>query len=272
MANEICKQTTPCLLELHVCPLWVELVEEKEHDHLHCFPVGVVKHVSAVRRAHNTSQHGTEVGLECILPTTRHHDTSRQWDLSIAQYQALSPAYIGRTDREQIRSRINNNWRRMFQPCRPLSTVYKACCCVFCMQLTKAYMAETFCISCYWFCSVDQFAQYQQRSNEPLQHPPAYGVRTVTSCFPKCGQAYINTCIRMQYMGIQHITYIRTWLILSIHIAAMNKSKTFWPLRSCQSLTKLILQLMKASVVETFSSCILLLHECSVSLKFSRML
>ena len=32
-----------------------------------------------------------------------------------------------------------------------------------CTQLTKAYVAETSCISCYWFCYVsahDQFAQY----------------------------------------------------------------------------------------------------------------
>ena len=32
---------------------------------------------------------------------------------------------IGRTDREQIRSRINNNDCRTFRPRRPLSTVYK---------------------------------------------------------------------------------------------------------------------------------------------------
>ena len=32
---------------------------------------------------------------------------------------------IGRTDGEQIRSRINNNWCRMFWPHRPLSTLYK---------------------------------------------------------------------------------------------------------------------------------------------------
>ena len=74
--------------------------------------------------------------------------------------------YIRRTDREQIRSRINNNCCRMFRPRRPLSTE-------FCMQLTKAYVAETSCISCYWFCylsAYDQFARYWQRSNEPLRH------------------------------------------------------------------------------------------------------
>ena len=41
------------------------------------------------------------------------------------------------------------------------------------MQLTKAYVAETSCISCYWFCYVsahDQFARYRQRTNEPLRH------------------------------------------------------------------------------------------------------
>ena len=32
---------------------------------------------------------------------------------------------IGRTDREQIRSRINNNDCRTFRPRRPLSTAYK---------------------------------------------------------------------------------------------------------------------------------------------------
>ena len=39
---------------------------------------------------------------------------------------------IGRTDREQIRSRINNN------DCR-----------TFCTQLTKAFVAETSCNHCY---------------------------------------------------------------------------------------------------------------------------
>ena len=37
-----------------------------------------------------------------------------------------SQIYIfGRTDREQIRSRINNNDCRTFRPRRPLSTVYR---------------------------------------------------------------------------------------------------------------------------------------------------
>ena len=40
---------------------------------------------------------------------------------------------IGQTDRELIRSRINNNWCRTFRPHRPLSTM-------FCTQLTKAYV------------------------------------------------------------------------------------------------------------------------------------
>ena len=34
---------------------------------------------------------------------------------------------IGRTDREQIRSRINNNDCRTFRPRRPLSTAYRTC-------------------------------------------------------------------------------------------------------------------------------------------------
>ena len=48
---------------------------------------------------------------------------------------------IGRTDCEQIRSRINNNDCRMFRPRRPLSTAYKT-------QLTKAFVAETSCNHC----------------------------------------------------------------------------------------------------------------------------
>ena len=54
---------------------------------------------------------------------------------------------IGRTDHEQIRSRINNNWCRTFQL-------------QFCMQLTKAYVAETSCIICYWFCYVSAHDQF----------------------------------------------------------------------------------------------------------------
>ena len=75
----------------------------------------------------------------------------------------------GQTDREQIRSRIHNNWCSTFWPHRPLSTAYKQ----FCMPLTKAYVAKASCISCYWFCYVsahDQFARYWQCSNEPLRH------------------------------------------------------------------------------------------------------
>ena len=37
----------------------------------------------------------------------------------------LAGIYLGRTDREQIRSRINNNDCRTFRPRRPLSTAYK---------------------------------------------------------------------------------------------------------------------------------------------------
>ena len=71
---------------------------------------------------------------------------------------------IGRTDREQIRSRINNNWCRTFQLRGPLSTIR-----------TK-HVAETSCISCYWFCYVAICSQSIQpdinnvRSNEPLHH------------------------------------------------------------------------------------------------------
>ena len=56
---------------------------------------------------------------------------------------------IRQTDREQIRSRINNNDCRMFRL-------------QFCTQLTKAFMAEISCSHCYWFCYVfahDQFAR-----------------------------------------------------------------------------------------------------------------
>ena len=42
-----------------------------------------------------------------------------------------------------------------------------------CTQLTKAYTAETSCISCYWFCYVfahNQFARYRQHCDTPLWH------------------------------------------------------------------------------------------------------
>ena len=40
-------------------------------------------------------------------------------------------------------------------------------------HMAKAYVAETSCISCYWFCYAsahNQFARYRQRSNESLRH------------------------------------------------------------------------------------------------------
>ena len=57
---------------------------------------------------------------------------------------------FGRTDREQIRSRINNNDCRTFRPRRPLSTAYRTQFRTqFCTQLTKAFVAETSCNHCY---------------------------------------------------------------------------------------------------------------------------
>ena len=46
----------------------------------------------------------------CAIPLRRHHQLYIR---------------IGRTDREQIRSRINNNDCRTFRPRRPLSTAYR---------------------------------------------------------------------------------------------------------------------------------------------------
>ena len=73
------------------------------------------------------------------------------------------------TDHDQIRSRINNNWYKTFWPHRPLSTACK----MFCTQLAMAHVAETSCISRYWFCYIsahDQFVRYWERSNECLWH------------------------------------------------------------------------------------------------------
>ena len=92
--------------------------------------------------------------------------------VKVASYLAISS--VGRIDREQIRSRINNNDCRTFRPRRPLSTAYRTYAVLhFCTQLTKAFVAETSCNHCYWFCYVfahDQFARYQQSSNEPLRY------------------------------------------------------------------------------------------------------
>ena len=91
----------------------------------------------------------------------------------------------GWTDREQIRSRIANNWCRTFWPHWPLSTVYSFVqfCTVlysfvqFCTQLTKAYVAETSCISCYWFCYVSAHDQLADIENEAMS---LYGITLLT--------------------------------------------------------------------------------------------
>ena len=47
---------------------------------------------------------------------------------------------------------------------------------LFCTQLTTAYVAETSCFSCYWFWYAfahNQFTQFWQHSNEPLQRTEA---------------------------------------------------------------------------------------------------
>ena len=109
-----------------------------------------------------------------------------------------TPHHIGQTDCEQIHSRINNNDCRMFRPRRPLSTAYKT----FCTQLTKAYMAETSCISCYWFCYIsahDQFARYRQSSNEPQHH------------LVICSEVYCSEVCSC-HLGIGRLAALRRWL------------------------------------------------------------
>ena len=79
-----------------------------------------------------------------------------QWQsnsLSFSQrYVPFWNTYIGRTDHEQIRSRINNNWCRTFQPRRPLSAAYKTQLTQFGTQLTKAYChpSSVLCVACFW--------------------------------------------------------------------------------------------------------------------------
>ena len=87
-------------------------------------------------------------------------------------------AHTGRADLEPIRSRINNNLiYRMFRPRRPLSTAYKTVDKVqFCMQLTKAYEAKTFCKSnCYQFCYVSAQDQFVLISSVAMS---LYGMHT----------------------------------------------------------------------------------------------
>ena len=108
---------------------------------------------------------------------TRHKGSCLSWPASLHQVQSLYcscvSCHVGWTDREQIRSRINNNDRRTFRPQRPLLTVYRTKETAVCDMLYDKHWSMVSCNHCYWFCYIsahDQFARYWQSSNEPLQH------------------------------------------------------------------------------------------------------
>ena len=65
---------------------------------------------------------------------------------------------IGRTDHEQIRSRINNNWCRTFQPHRPLSTAYKTGILIFALQKGSILQVMTIWIN--WLCQTKTMCNF----------------------------------------------------------------------------------------------------------------
>ena len=69
------------------------------------------------------------VALSLLIPT----DLASNFDAEVVEAHCYF-VDIGRTDREQKRSRIDNNDCRAFRPSRPLSLRTK----LFCAQLTKA--------------------------------------------------------------------------------------------------------------------------------------
>ena len=69
------------------------------------------------------------VALSLLIPT----DLASNFDAEVVEAHCYF-FDIGRTDREQKRSRIDNNDCRAFRPSRPLSLRTK----LFCAQLTKA--------------------------------------------------------------------------------------------------------------------------------------
>ena len=76
---------------------------------------------------------------------------------------------IRRTDREQLCSRINSNWRRTFRPCRPLSTAYKTQSCINC-----------YCYATY-LLTISSPDINNVRSSEPLRHH-----LHLCRCYPDC--------------------------------------------------------------------------------------
>ena len=89
---------------------------------------------------------------------------------------------------------------------------------LFCTQLTKAFVAETSCNHCYWFCYVfahDQFAQYQQSSNEPLQYH-------ICSSQPERTQL-CNCAIAHCSLTAAHNNYkLAFTFLLALHIASLR--------------------------------------------------
>ena len=92
-------------------------------------------------QAHTPLQHPPPLLLSHVYSQRRkeeevqYHNTNmrHQYTFKLILPQLTPLEDIGRTDREQIRSRINNNWCRTFRPHRPLSTAYKTVRLLLCL-------------------------------------------------------------------------------------------------------------------------------------------
>ena len=121
--------------------------------------------------------------------------------------------YIGRTDREQIRSRINNNDCRTFRPRRPLSTAYKTVLYAVDKGLRGRNVLQSLLLILLRICS-RSVRPILTSSNEPLQHQKS-------TC---CTQTNAKTNTQNGDVNTSHVS----WCTLK-HVMSSTCSPTWLP-------------------------------------------
>ena len=94
-----------------------------------------------------------------------------------------------------------------------------------CMQLTTAFVDEMSCNHCYWFCyefAQNQFAQYQQSSNEPLRYHTTVPLVPTHSSHVQCCK--LNTSCTTRW----HSSTYRLRLRRNKHLWFKSYNKIAW--------------------------------------------
>ena len=108
-----------------------------------------------------------------VLPQTRTRHVVDAWHMHLHNLKAFNMPFSSTTYYLLKKPPCESCYiANTGQWCCVMNTSHTAVSLVL-YAVEKAFMAETSCNHCYWFCYVsahDQFSRYQQSSHEPLRH------------------------------------------------------------------------------------------------------